>query len=61
MTTRRPKKRTRPQLIRMSPSGLSAFMGALAEPATAVPEMVKLLRRPAPWEPGYSGRARLGQ
>lgn len=37
-------------LVRMSPSGFSAFMKALAEPATAVPEMVELLKRPAPWE-----------
>jgi uncharacterized protein (DUF1778 family) len=37
-------------LIRMSASGFNAFMKALAEPATAVPEMVELLKRPAPWE-----------
>ena len=37
-------------LVRMSPSGFNAFMKALAEPATAVPEMVELLKRPAPWE-----------
>src|SRR5687767_5684034 len=37
-------------LVRMSPSGFNAFMKALAEPATAVPEMVELLRRRAPWE-----------
>lgn len=37
-------------LVRMSPSGFKAFMKALAEPATAVPEMVELLKRPAPWE-----------
>ena len=37
-------------LVRMSPSGFSAFMKALAEPATAVPEMVELLKRSAPWE-----------
>lgn len=39
-------------LARMSPSGFNAFMKALAEPATAVPEMVELLKRPAPWETG---------
>jgi uncharacterized protein (DUF1778 family) len=37
-------------LVRMSPSGFSAFMKALAEPAIAVPEMVELLKRRAPWE-----------
>jgi uncharacterized protein (DUF1778 family) len=37
-------------LVRMSPSGFNAFMKALAEPATAVPEMVELLKRRAPWE-----------
>lgn len=37
-------------LVRMSPAGFNAFMKALAEPATAVPEMVELLKRPAPWE-----------
>lgn len=37
-------------LVRMSPSGFNAFMRALAEPAAAVPEMVELLKRPAPWE-----------
>ena len=37
-------------LLRMSPSGFNTFMKALAEPAVAVPEMVKLLKRTAPWE-----------
>lgn len=37
-------------LVRMSPSGFNAFMKALAEPSTAVPEMVELLKRPPPWE-----------
>jgi uncharacterized protein (DUF1778 family) len=37
-------------LVRMSPSGFNAFMKAIAEPAAAVPEMVELLRRPAPWD-----------
>jgi uncharacterized protein (DUF1778 family) len=35
---------------RMSPEGFDAFLAALAGPDTAVPEMVDLLRRPAPWE-----------
>lgn len=36
-------------LIRMSPSGVNAFRKALAAPATAVPEIMELLQRPAPW------------
>ena len=37
-------------LIRMSPKGFSAFMSAITAPATAVPEMVEVLKRSAPWE-----------
>ena len=37
-------------LFRLSPSGFNAFIKALAEPAKAVPEIVELLKRPAPWE-----------
>jgi uncharacterized protein (DUF1778 family) len=36
--------------MRMSPAGFKAFMAALSGPATAVPEMVELFRRKAPWE-----------
>jgi uncharacterized protein (DUF1778 family) len=36
--------------IRMSATGFKAFMAALSGPATAVPEMVELFRRKAPWE-----------
>jgi uncharacterized protein (DUF1778 family) len=36
--------------IRMSPAGFKAFMAALSAPAAAVPEMVELFRRAAPWE-----------
>lgn len=36
--------------IRMSADGFDAFLKALSSPAVAVPEMVKLLQRPAPWE-----------
>jgi uncharacterized protein (DUF1778 family) len=42
-------------LIRMSPSGFSAFMKALAAPPNPVPEMVEVLKRRAPWETGGSG------
>lgn len=41
-------------LVRMSPQGFGAFLRALSEPATAVPEVVELLERPAPWESGNS-------
>jgi uncharacterized protein (DUF1778 family) len=37
----------------MSPEGFSDFIAALSGPASPVPEMVKLAKRPAPWEPGY--------
>ncbi|OJY71998.1 MAG: hypothetical protein BGP12_12880 [Rhodospirillales bacterium 70-18] len=40
-------------LIRMSPEGFDAFMEVLAGPAAPVPEMVELVKRPAPWEAGY--------
>jgi uncharacterized protein (DUF1778 family) len=36
--------------IRMSSGGFDAFMAAVSGPAVAVPEMVDLLRRAAPWE-----------
>src|ERR1700710_1589142 len=40
--------------IRMSPAGFKAFVAALSGPATAVPEMVELFRRTAPWETNAS-------
>lgn len=43
-------------LIRMSAEGFSQFMDVLARPAAPVPEMVKDLKRPAPWEPGYTSK-----
>jgi uncharacterized protein (DUF1778 family) len=36
--------------IRMSAGGFKAFMRALSEPATAVPEMIELFQRAAPWD-----------
>ncbi|MGE3145373.1 MAG: DUF1778 domain-containing protein [Pseudorhodoplanes sp.] len=36
--------------IRMSAAGFAAFVKTLSAPAAPVPEMVGLLRRPAPWE-----------
>jgi len=37
-------------LIRMSPDGFDAFHSVLCVPAIAVPEMLTVVRRPAPWE-----------
>jgi len=37
-------------LIRMSPGGFAAFMAAIAAPGSAVPQMVELFKRGAPWE-----------
>ena len=39
-------------LIRMSSAGFADFLNVLARPAMPVPEMVKLVKRPAPWEFG---------
>jgi len=36
--------------IRLGPAGFKSFMAALSAPATAIPEMVELVRRVAPWE-----------
>jgi len=36
-------------VIRMSPDDFEAFKAAIAGPAEPVPEMVDILRRPAPW------------
>lgn len=41
-------------LIRMTPAGFNAFLKVLAEPAAAVPEMVEVMKRSAPWETGGS-------
>ncbi|ANV23762.1 type II toxin-antitoxin system TacA family antitoxin [Pannonibacter sp. Q-1] len=40
-------------LIRMSPEGFADFMEILSRPPTIVPEMMEVLKRPAPWEPGF--------
>lgn len=37
-------------VIRMSPEGFAAFVDMLDRPAKPVPEMIELLKRPAPWE-----------
>ena len=39
-------------LVRMSSAGFNAFMKAPRQPAAAVPAMVALLKRPAPWQSG---------
>lgn len=39
-------------LIRLSADGFAAFLEALSAPPSAVPEIVEIVRRPAPWEVG---------
>jgi uncharacterized protein (DUF1778 family) len=36
--------------IRMSPGDFAAFMRIISEPARPIPQIVELLRRPAPWD-----------
>ena len=44
-------------LVRMSTESFEAFVSVLAAPAAPVPELVELIRRPAPWEmPTAGGR-----
>jgi len=38
------------RLIRMSNRGFGAFVAELARPAHAVPQLVEILKRPAPWD-----------
>ncbi len=45
------------RLIPMSSEGFAEFMAILSGPAVAVPEMVDLAERPAPWEPGYAAKS----
>jgi uncharacterized protein (DUF1778 family) len=40
--------------IRMSADGFEAFLAAISGPPVAVPEMVDLFRRPAPWDTARS-------
>lgn len=42
--------------IRMSPEGFADFMAVVSAPAAPVPEMVEVVNRPAPWEPGYAAK-----
>ena len=37
-------------VLHMSPEGFAAFVAMRDSPAKPVPEMVALLKRPAPWE-----------
>lgn len=39
------------RLIRMRPAGFAGFTEIPAHPPAIVPEMMGVLRRPAPWEP----------
>ncbi|MGV1833073.1 DUF1778 domain-containing protein [Agrobacterium vitis] len=40
-------------LIRMGAEGFADFVDVLSRPAAPVPELLELVKRPAPWEPGY--------
>jgi hypothetical protein len=42
----------KPDLIRMSPEGFATFLAICSKPGVPVPEMVEVMRRPAPWEKG---------
>lgn len=44
------------QLIRMTAEGFADFMALMAAPAEVVPELVEVLRRPAPWEADHPGQ-----
>lgn len=41
------------RLVRMSPKGFAQFMEIVSTTAAPVPEMVELVKRPAPWQSGY--------
>jgi len=43
------------RLIRMSPAGFADFMATLSSPPAAVPELVELAARPAPWDSAGAG------
>jgi uncharacterized protein (DUF1778 family) len=45
------------RLIRMSAEGFADFMAALSAPAAAIPEVVELANRRAPWELGYIAKS----
>lgn len=42
-------------LLRMSPAAFNAFAAAISAPARAVPEMVQVLKRRAPWDTKRQG------
>ena len=44
------------QLIRMTEDGFADFMAVMTAPVKVVPELVEVLRRPAPWEAGHPGQ-----
>ena len=41
------------QMIRMTHEGFAEFTALMAAPAEEVPELLEVLRRPAPWEAGH--------
>lgn len=38
-------------VVRMSPDGFDAFVAAISAPPAPVPEIVALMKKPAPWDP----------
>lgn len=43
-------------VIRMSPAAFDAFVSTLESRPTPVPQLVEVIKRPAPWEQGGSRR-----
>ena len=46
-------------LIRMSAEDFADFMVVVSIPASPVPEMTAVVKRPAPWEPGHVAKLRV--
>jgi uncharacterized protein (DUF1778 family) len=44
------------QLVCMTEDGFAEFMALMAAPVEVAPELVEVLRRPAPWEAGYRAK-----
>lgn len=45
-------KKRPPAAIIMSPEGFATLLATCSEPGAPAPEMVEVIRRPAPWEQG---------
>lgn len=46
------------RIIRMSPEGFAHFLAELESPVVAIPEIVELMKRRAPWEPAETPAAK---